>query len=108
MVYPTIVKFTQNKNISKEDELINYTLGLAGETGEVVDLVKKYMFHGADINPTDIIYELGDALYYLVAICNVLDIDFYDIALNNNAKLMARYPNGFSCDKSNNRIEDNR
>lgn len=108
MVYPTIVKFTQNKNISKEDELINYALGLAGETGEVVDLVKKYMFHGADINPTDIIYELGDALYYLVAICNVLDIDFYDIALNNNAKLMARYPNGFSCDKSNNRIEDNR
>ena len=105
-VYPTIVAFTQNKDISKDGELIDYTLGLCGEAGEFTDLVKKSIFHGTDINPTDLLYELGDVLYYLVAICNVLGIDFYEVAMNNNAKLLARYPNGFSCEDSNNRIEE--
>ena len=105
-VYPILVAFTQNKDISKDEELIGYTLGLCGEAGEFSDLIKKSMFHGAEINPTDLLYELGDVLYYLVAICNVLGIDFYEVAMNNNAKLIARYPNGFSCEDSNNRIEE--
>lgn len=106
-IYPTIVDFTRNKSISIEEELKNYCLGLAGEAGEVVDLVKKMLYHGKkDISPTDIMYELGDILYYLVAIANVLGIDFQEIAYNNNAKLLARYPNGFSEKDSNNRIEE--
>lgn len=105
-VYPTIVDFTRNNNIGIEEEIKNYALGLAGETGEVCDLVKKMVYHGKDVCPVEIALELGDVLYYLCALCNVLGIDFYEIFLNNNAKLMARYPNGFSTEDSNNRIED--
>lgn len=103
--YPIIVDFTRNKSIGLEEELKNYTLGLAGEAGEVADLVKKHFFHGHELNISEIIYELGDVLYYLCAICLVLGIDWEDIMLNNNAKLMARYGDGFSKEKSKNRIE---
>lgn len=105
-IYPTMVDYTRNKSLTIEEELTNYCLGLAGEAGEVCDLVKKMLFHGKDVTPVDIAYELGDVLYYICAICNVIGIDFYELALNNNAKLLSRYPNGFSADDSNNRIEE--
>ena len=105
-IYPTIVNYTRNKSLSVKEELMNYCMGLTGEAGEVVDLAKKMLFHGKEVSPVDIAYELGDVLYYLVAICNVIGLDFYEIALNNNAKLLARYPDGFSKQKSNERIEE--
>lgn len=105
-VYPTLVEYTQNKSITPDEELKNYCLGLSGEVGEFNDLIKKMLYHGKDVQPVDLALELGDILYYLVAICNVLGFDFYEIALNNNAKLLARYPDGFSTTKSNDRIEE--
>ena len=104
--YPIVVDFTRNKEIGLAEELKDYTLGLTGESGEVADLVKKHFFHGHDLDVSEIIYELGDVLYYLCAICLVLGIDFDEIMLNNNAKLMARYGDGFSKEKSQNRIEN--
>ena len=104
--YPVVVDFTRNKEIGLEEELKDYTLGLVGEAGEVAELVKKHFFHGHDLDVSEIIYELGDVLFYLCAICLVLGIDFDEIMLNNNAKLMARYGDGFSKEKSQNRIEN--
>ena len=52
--------------------------------------------------------ELGDVLFYLVAMMNVLGEDVDLVALNNNAKLLARYAEGFSEKASNERIEDKR
>lgn len=105
-VYPTIVEFTQNKDISAEEELKDYSMGLCGEVGELVDLFKKMLYHGKEVDPVEILLELGDIMYYLTAISNVLGLDLDLVALNNNAKLMARYPNGFSVVDSLNRIED--
>ena len=45
-------------------------------------------------------------MYYLTAISMVLGFDIDLVAANNNAKLLARYPNGFDTVKSNERIED--
>lgn len=105
-VYPTIVDFTRNRSIGLEEEMKNYAMGLCGEVGECVDMIKKQFYHGKEVNPTDVLYELGDILYYLVAMGNVLGFDFCDIAMNNNVKLMSRYKDGFSIEQSNNRIED--
>lgn len=105
-VYPILVDFTRNKSVGLEEELKDYALGLSGEVGELNDLIKKMLYHGKEVQPVDLALEIGDILYYLVAICNVLGFDFSEIALNNNAKLMARYPEGYSIEKSNNRIED--
>lgn len=104
-VYPTLVNFTRNKNIGLEEELKNYLLGLNGECGELTDIFKKCLYHGKEFNPVDVMLELGDILYYLTAICNILGIDMSEIMLNNNAKLIARYKDGYSIEQSLNRIE---
>lgn len=105
-VYPTFVDFTRNKSIGEIEELKDYVLGLNGEVGELTDLVKKILYHGKEYNPTELILELGDIFYYITAIMLVLGIDASEVLLNNNAKLLSRYPNGFDKDKSENRIED--
>lgn len=105
-VYPTIVDFTRNKTISKEEELKNYLLGLNGECGEATDMAKKVLYHGKEFEPVSFMLELGDILYYLTAICNVLGIDLSEVMLNNNAKLVARYGDGYSIEQSLNRIEE--
>lgn len=103
--YPAIVNFTRNKDISPLEELKNYVMGLNGEVGELTDIIKKVLYHGKEYNPTEILLELGDVLYYLTAIGNILGIDMAEIMLNNNAKLINRYKNGFSIKDSINRIE---
>ena len=105
-VYPIIVDFTRNKEIGELEELKDYLLGLNGECGELTDILKKNLYHGKSYEPIDIILELGDILYYITAICNVLKIDITEILLNNNAKLLARYNNGYSIESSLNRIEE--
>lgn len=64
------------------------------------------MYHDKDVQPVDVMLELGDIMYYLIAISMVLGFDVDLVAANNNAKLLARYPNGFDTVKSNERIED--
>lgn len=105
-VYPTIVNFTRNKNIGELEELKNYLLGLNGECGELTDIFKKVLYHGKEFDSVDVMLELGDILYYFTAICNLLGIDLTEIMLNNNAKLMARYKDGYSIEQSLNRIEE--
>ena len=106
--YPHIVDLTRNKSIGPLEELKNYSMGLCGECGEAVDLLKKHIFHGKKLDKTELMLELGDILYNLVAICNVLGVDFSEVALNNKAKLLNRYKDGFSKEASNNRVEDQR
>ena len=105
-VYPTLVNFTRNKEIGELEELKNYLLGLNGECGELTDIFKKVLYHGKEYDAIDVMLELGDILYYITAICNILGFDLTEIMLNNNAKLMARYKDGYSVEQSLNRIEE--
>lgn len=102
-LYQAFVDKLRNKSISKEEELTNYTMGLAGEAGEVSDIVKKHLYHGHDLNEDHLVEELGDVLFYIVAIADTLGIDFSDIIRSNAEKLDKRYPEGFSKVKSINR-----
>ncbi len=105
-IYPTIVNFTRNKKIGELEEIKNYLLGLNGECGELTDICKKILYHGKEYDAVEVMLEIGDILYYLTAICNILGFDLSEIMLNNNAKLMARYKDGYSIEQSLNRIED--
>lgn len=78
-------------------------LGLAGEAGEVADLVKKSVFHRHRLDTEKIVEELGDVLWYISALCTKLNIDLDDIMMNNIKKLNLRYPNGYSSAASINR-----
>lgn len=83
-----------------------YALGLAGEAGEVADLLKKYVGHGHDLDRLKVQKELGDVLWYIAALATVLGIDLDQVAETNLAKLKARYPAGFSHEASRNRVDD--
>lgn len=75
-------------------------MGLAGEAGEVVDLVKKHQHHGVELDHEKLKKEAGDVLWYLQYLCLVLGVHLDDIALQNVYKLRLRYPVGFNTQHS--------
>lgn len=86
-----------------ENELVNYGLGIAGEAGEVADLIKKSVFHGHKIPEDEIAKELGNVLWYLSNIARLAGLTLEEVATSNIAKLQKRYPEGFSTEASINR-----
>ena len=85
------------------DQLSNAAMGLAGESGEFADMVKKHLHHGHDLDRSALLKELGDILWYVAEACTVLDADLSGVAAGNLWKLRARYPDGFSEERSRNR-----
>lgn len=71
-------------------------LGIAGEAGEVADLLKKHLFHGHPLDKEKLRKELGDVAWYLCAIASEHDIPFSEVLEENIEKLKRRYPEGFS------------
>lgn len=80
-------------------KLANFSMGLAGETGEVIDHFKKHLYHGHELNLEEVKKELGDVLWYVSSIATILNVDMSEIALKNIKKLENRYPEGF-CEKA--------
>lgn len=95
--YRTEVIRTLNPDAyTKESSLTLAALGLAGETGEVVDMLKKFLFHGKPLDRDKIILELGDVRWYLESLAISLDVSMQEIEDRNIAKLRARFPEGFT------------
>ena len=86
-------------------ELINGCFGLAGETGELLDMVKKFVFHNAHLDHEHMKKELGDVTWYIALICKAMGWSLDEILQMNVDKLRARYPQGFDTDLSNHRKE---
>ena len=101
--YEKLAMTTLNKNIKKEDILINSVMGLCGESGEVIDLIKKHLFQGHSLNKNDLIKELGDVAWYLAEAAYALDVPLEEIYIKNIEKLKRRFPEGFDSNKSINR-----
>jgi NTP pyrophosphatase (non-canonical NTP hydrolase) len=72
-----------------------HALGLAGEAGEVADLVKKDLYHSVPYTRSDIKKEIGDVLWYLAAVAEDNGLSLAECAAGNVEKLRARYPDGF-------------
>lgn len=88
------------------DAMLNGALGLAGEAGEVVEAVKKHIFHGHALDRQALMRELGDVLWYVARLAAALGISLGDVAALNLDKLQRRYPNGFSHERSRARPEN--
>lgn len=85
--------------------LSNVGLGIAGEAGEVADLIKKHLHHGHELPREEMIKELGDVAWYLALGCTAIDVDMETVLQRNIDKLKARYPEGFSSERSIHREE---
>ncbi|MBP0980799.1 MAG: nucleoside triphosphate pyrophosphohydrolase family protein [Oscillospiraceae bacterium] len=91
---------TLNPNLNKRDVLINSVMGLCGESGEAIDIVKKWMAHGHELDKEHLAKELGDIAWYLAEAATALDIPLEDILQANIDKLKKRYPEGFETERS--------
>ncbi len=78
--------------MGKEQVLTNCALGLAGESGEVADLIRKYTFQSEKLDHDQLIKEMGDVLWYLSQISEWADIPFDKVAEDNINRLKKRYP----------------
>ena len=103
--YQTLAMRTLNPALDKRDVLINGVMGLCGESGEAIDIVKKHLAQGHDLDREALIKELGDVAWYLAETAYALDVPLEDVLVRNIAKLRARYPDGFDTEKSANRTE---
>ena len=83
--------------------MLNGVMGLAGESGEAVDLVKKHLFHDHDLDKEHLAKELGDIAWYLAATAKAIGYDLETILQMNVDKLRKRYPDGFDPDRSRHR-----
>lgn len=82
------------------DPLSLGAMGLAGEAGEVVDLIKKHVHHKAPFDRDKFIKELGDVRWYLELLCHCANVSMEEVEALNIEKLRKRYPDGFSTQAS--------
>ena len=95
---------TLNPELSKKDVLINGVMGLCGESGEAIDIVKKWLAQGHELDKEKLAKEVGDIAWYLAETAYALDIPLEDIFQANIEKLKKRYPEGFDTERSVNRV----
>lgn len=97
--YQKLAMLTLNKELDKKDILINSVMGLCGESGEAIDIVKKWLAQGHELDKDHLAKELRDIAWYLAEAATALDLSLEDILQANLDKLKKRYPQGF--DKNN-------
>ncbi len=84
-------------------QLENGLMGLCGEAGECMELLKKHRHQGHELNEAALKVELGDVAWYLAEAASALNLWLDDVAAANIAKLRKRYPLGFTAEQSINR-----
>ena len=90
-------------------QLLTAAFGLAAESGEFTEIVKKIILQGKPYNEDNVFHmkrELGDICWYIAQACMALDTTFDEIIEMNVDKLKKRYPGGeFNVHQSENRKE---
>ncbi|MBE6951237.1 MAG: GNAT family N-acetyltransferase [Ruminococcaceae bacterium] len=94
---------TLNPALSRRDVLLNGVMGLCGEAGECIDLVKKHLHQGHVLDKGKLAKELGDVAWYLAETAWALELPLEEILRGNLEKLRNRYPEGFETERSVNR-----
>ena len=84
-------------------QLQNGLMGLNGEAGECIDILKKVLFQGHELDREHLAEELGDVLWYVAISADALGYPLERIMIMNRDKLVARYPYGFDSERSVNR-----
>lgn len=90
----------------KDLQLMEGLMGLNGESGEALDILKKCLFQGHTFDRDHMIRELGDIAWYLAIAADALSVPLSEVFEKNIEKLEKRYPEGFDAERSVNREDD--
>lgn len=96
--YPEFVNKLQKGMDTPAEELHHAATGMAGETGEILDITKKVWIYNKPLDVEHLIEELGDQRFYYQATLNMLGLSDADIQAANTVKLRKRYPDGIYSD----------
>jgi NTP pyrophosphatase (non-canonical NTP hydrolase) len=103
--YQYMSKRTIDLTKSRKDNVTNFAISLAEESGEVLGIIKKHLYHGHGLDLDELENELGDVLWYVAALATLYGLRLEVIANKNHSKILKRYPDGFSEADSVNRID---
>lgn len=98
--YQVLAQRTSRRELTPREHLMNGVLGLAGETGECADLVKKHFYQDGREIIDNLKDEVGDCLWYVVEVASAMGWTLEEVAQHNIEKLEKRYPLGFDADRS--------
>ena len=98
--YQQLAMRTSNRTLAPTEHILNGALGIAGEGGEVADLVKKHLYQEHPLDVQHIAKELGDICWYIAETATAIGYDLEHIMQMNIDKLKARYPEGFDAERS--------
>ena len=93
------------KSLGETGDLVHSALGIAGESGEYVDCVKKHVVYGRQLDAINAAEELGDLLWFIALGCQALGVSMSEIAQQNIDKLRIRYPDKYTDDLSAARLD---
>ena len=102
--YQQLAARTINPTLARSEQLSHGLFGLCGEVGEIHSLFQKE-YQGHDYSDEHLLKEIGDCLWMLAEICTSKGLCLEDAGITNIEKLKARFPEGFSSEKSLNRAE---
>ena len=103
--YQQLALRTLNPELSERDILINGVMGLCGESGEAIDIIKKHLAQGHPLDKEKLAGELGDVAWYLAETAYAIGYPLDEILRMNIDKLRVRYPEGFRTEDSLHRTE---
>jgi NTP pyrophosphatase (non-canonical NTP hydrolase) len=101
--YSEFVRLTESNDFIKirdrlyDRQILRLThsvMGVANESGELMEILKKHVFYGTETDRTHLIEEYGDPLWYIALGLDSLGISITETMEKNVAKLKARYPSG--------------
>ena len=102
--YQRLARRTQNENLNQEQREDHALHGMAAELGEIHSIYQKEL-QGHEFSTAHVMSELGDMLWFMAELADVLGLTLEHIAAHNVDKLRARYPDGFDADRSMHRAD---
>ena len=96
-----------HKHQNVDDRLTHIILGIVTESGEIADILRKTIGYLQDFDHVNAKEEIGDLMFYIVALCKLQGYSLGDIIDNNREKLEKRYPNGWTPQAAKDRADKN-
>ena len=90
--YAAFVAAGFTKRHEGTEGLMHAAIGIGGESGELLDAVKKTWVYGKLLDLDNVVEELGDLEWYMEALRSLIGVNRETVIAANVAKLTRRYP----------------
>lgn len=94
--YPEFVASRAKQLSNHTEDMLHMAVGISGEAGELLDAIKKVWVYNKTLDIENVREELGDLLFYIQGMANLIGTDLEELIKGNMEKLKKRYPTGYT------------